>query len=232
MIRPAIQSPPLTMNRKLAYFLGGVFGAPLLALLAFVTIQPIKVLPRLMLAPGYALTDQSGDTLSSEDLRGQIALYSVTYSNCAEPCPPSTELMRSVQSELLALDLKVPVKLVTVSVDAERDTPGALRAFGERLGADFSRWSFLTGDEARLRQVVGGSFGMYYSRQPDGGYALDTRLWLVDGWGLVRAEYSTRLPGLSRVMRDIRLVADEAANSVGVARYAYEAAHLFGCYSR
>lgn len=220
------------MNRKLAYFLGGAFGAPLLALLAFVTLQPIKVLPRIMLAPGFTLIDQDGATFASEDLRGQIALYSITYSGCLAPCPPSTELMRSVQSELAALDLKVPVKLVTVSVDAERDTPEALRAFGRRLGADFSRWSFLTGDEDTVRRVVGGLFGMYYNRQPDGAFTLDTRMWLVDGWGIVRAEYSTRLPGLSRVMRDIRLVADEAANSVGVARYAYEAAHLFGCYSR
>jgi protein SCO1/2 len=220
------------MNRKLAYFFGGLAGAPLLALLAFITFQPIKVLPRLMLAPGYGLTDQNDQPLSSEDLRGQITLYNFTYANCAEPCPPSTAFMRAVQDELPTLNLQVPVRLVTISVDAQRDTPEALRAFGERIGADFARWSFLTADEARLRQVVGGAFGMYFNRKLDGAFELDTRMWLVDGWGMVRAEYSTRLPTLSRVLRDIRLVGEEAANSVGVARYAYEAAHLFGCYTR
>jgi len=32
------------------------------------------------------------------------------------------------------------------------------------------------------------------------------------------------------VLRDIALLTDEAKNSQGAARYAYEAAHLFLCY--
>lgn len=221
------------MTRRLVYLLAGTAGLPLLALLAFVIFQPIKVLPRMALAPGFALTDQDGEPLTSEDLRGAITLYSFTYTHCVDPCPPTAELMRDVQTDLVGMDLDgVPVRLVTVTIDPERDTPEALHAFGERLGADFSRWTFATGDDARLRQVVGNGFDVFYTRRADGSFEFDTRLWLVDGAGLIRAEYSTYLPSKARLLRDIRLVADEARNSQGWARYAYETAHLFACYAR
>ena len=63
------------------------FGATLvLAVIAFATFQPIKVLPRIRLAPGFVLVDQHGDTFTSEDLRGSVTLYTFTYGGCEAPC--------------------------------------------------------------------------------------------------------------------------------------------------
>ena len=53
-----------------------------LAVGAFVVFQPVQVLPRVRLAPGFTLTDQSGERLTSEDLRGKFVLYSLTYTSC------------------------------------------------------------------------------------------------------------------------------------------------------
>ena len=72
---------------------------------------------------------------------------------------------------------------------------------------------------------------MYYGPSDDGGFDYDPAMMLVDGWGILRAEYRTPTPKLETVVRDVRLLIDEAENSEGVARYAYEAAHLFLCYS-
>lgn len=221
------------MNRKLAIACGVVCGLPLVAVLAFVVFQPVKVLPRLQLAPGYSLTDQDNHPLTSDDLRGKISLYSFTYTNCGEQCPPSTARLREVQQQLAERPTNdVPVKLVTVTIDAERDNPVTLRAFGVQTGADFARWTFATGDEARVRQVVANGFGLFYARRPDGAFEFDQRMLLVDGWGIVRAEYSTYVPTLERLLRDIRLMSEEARSGEGIASYVYEAAHLFGCYSQ
>lgn len=223
---------PAHMNRKWALIAGVLFGLPLLAVLSFVIFQPVKVLPRMQLAPGYALTDQDGRTITSEDARGAITLYSFTYAQCGEECPPAIPRLRELQQALAERpEGGVPVRLVTVTVDPERDTPEALRAFGQRAGADFSRWSFVTGDGARLRQTVGSGFGLFYAPQSNGTIEFDQRMVLVDGWGLVRAEYPSHVPPLERLLRDIRLITDEVQNSQGMAKYVYEAAHLFACYA-
>lgn len=220
------------MNRTWTILLSGLFGLPVVAVMAFVVFQPVKVLPRMQLAPGFALTDQDGQALTSEDLRGNITLYSFTYSHCPADCPPATARLRELQQQLGQRPSGgVPVKLVTVTVDAERDTPSVLRDFGAQLGADFDGWAFATGDETRLRRVVANGFGLFFARRPDGSFELDQRMYLVDSLGLIRAEYSFFVPTLERLLRDIRLLTEEAVNSQGMARYVYEAAHLFACYA-
>jgi hypothetical protein len=41
---------------------------------SFIIFRPIIVLPRITIAPGYTLTDQDGNRLTNEDMRGKIAL--------------------------------------------------------------------------------------------------------------------------------------------------------------
>ena len=60
----------------------------------------------------------------------------------------------------------------------------------------------------------------------------DPRIVLVDGWGTLRAEYRVTQPDMEIIARDLRLLTEEAQNSEGTARLAYEAAHLFLCYPR
>ena len=44
-------------------------------LVAFFSLRAYGVLPRLGVAPGYALTASTGETTSSEDMRGKIVVY-------------------------------------------------------------------------------------------------------------------------------------------------------------
>jgi protein SCO1/2 len=210
-----------------------LIGLLVAGVVAFATLRPIQVLPRITLAPGFTLADQNGARLTNEDLRGQIVLYNFTYTGCAAPCPQTSQTMRAVQDRLGEVDTGgLPISLVTISFDPERDTPEALQAFAAQVGADLNVWRFATGDPVRLKYAVGGGFNVYYAPAADGGFTFDPVYVLVDGWGLIRAEYRTAAPATDRLLRDIRLVAEEARNSAGAARYAYEAAHLFLCYPR
>lgn len=208
-------------------------GVLAIGLLAFVVLRPIQVLPRITVAPGFAVLDQDGQPLTSEDLRGAITLYNFSYSNCRPPCPDTTAVMQAVAQRLPTVDTRgVPVRLVTLSVDPQRDTAEVLRAFGARYGADFAQWRFATAEVGRLKYLIGGGFGIYYQMRPDETLVLDPAFMLVDGDGLLRAEYRTASPNLDIILRDIRLLAMEAVNSAGPGRLAYEAAHLFVCYPR
>jgi protein SCO1/2 len=200
--------------------------------LGFVIFQPLQVLPRITLAPGFSFTDYSGQRLTNEDLRGKIVLYTFTYTTCKDDCAESGAIMQAVQAELAQRELSVPVELVTISFDPENDTAQQLAAYAAHYEADPMRWHIVSGEATPLKQVIGGGFTTYYTANNNDGFDFDPAFILVDGWGIMRAEYRTATPSIDSILRDIELVVSEALNSEGAARYAYEAAHLFLCYPR
>lgn len=200
------------------------------AIISFVVFQPILVLPRINLAPGYALTDQFGNQLTSEQMRGQIVLYNFTFSNCQE-CAPSNEVMAQVQNRLDEVSVTgIPVKMVSISVDPDHDTPEVLNQFAQSLGAQPEKWIFATGSPTMLKSVIGGGFSLFYQQKDDGSFDLDPGFMLIDGNGIMRAEYRTAVPEVDIIVRDIGLLIEESQNSKGAAKIGYEAAHLFLCY--
>lgn len=219
------------MNRKLTIALGTLFGTPLLALWLFVTVQPIKVLPRLKLAPGYSLISEQDRPFTSDMVRGQVVLYQFVHTTCGADCQSIWTNLQALAAQLPTTTVgEIPVKLVVITLDPDHDTPQVLAEFGQQLGADAARWTFLTGAEGEISQVLRHGFGVAYKREADGKLSFLNRTVLVDGWGIVRAEYVFARPSAEQLANDIQLVLSEARNSRGAARYAYEAAHLFGCY--
>jgi protein SCO1/2 len=211
---------------------------PFLAMLAFATFKPILVLPRMALAPGFLLTDQTGARLTNEDLRGRLVLYNFTYTNCVAPCPETGSVMNAVQAALPTIATQgLPVTLVTLFFDPDRDNATQLQRYAERFGADPAVWRLATGEALPLKYIIGGGFGVYYqlNTPPDaqkGDFTFEPMFVLVDGASIVRAKYRTATPDLAILRRDIELVAKEAAESTGAGRLVYEAAHLFVCYPK
>ncbi len=220
------------------YFLGGLYS--LLALIiisafAFKIFQPIKVLPRMQLSPAFDLTDQSNGRLTSEDLRGQFVLYTFMYTHCPAPCYNINETIQEVQSRLDEVELDgIEVSFVTISFDPDRDTTSALQTYVDSINANTEQWSFATTtNKSLLKTIIGSGFETYYEDKGDGSFAFDPSFVLVDGWGIVRAEYryTTEVSNADRILRHLGVLADEVRNSTGSAKLAYEAAHLFLCYA-
>ncbi|MGZ8773846.1 MAG: SCO family protein [Acidimicrobiia bacterium] len=205
-----------------------------LSVFAFVIFQPVQVLPRVRLAPGFTLTDQSGERVTSEDLRGKFVLYSFTYTNCPPPCGDVDATVQAVRGRLNEVELYGnEVAFVTISVDPERDTPEALALHAADVGAD-ATWRFATTDDlGAIKDIVGGGFHTFFEQQDDGTFVLDPAFVLVDGYGIIRNEYryQTVAPDVDRIVRHIGVLAEEVEKSTGAATLAYEAAHLFLCYS-
>ncbi|MCP4362422.1 MAG: SCO family protein [Chloroflexi bacterium] len=211
------------------------FGAFLfiaLTLGLFVTLRPVVVLPRITLAPGFRLTDQSGVQISNEDMRGGITLYNFTYARCQANCPQTSPIMADVQAQLDEIEAGgIPLNLVTITIDPEHDTPEHLAVYADQIGADPNIWHLVTGSPVQIRSVIGGGFSIFYTEK-ENGIKFDPAFMLVDGNGILRAEYRTAVPDTNIILRDIGLLAEEAHNSEGASKLAYEAAHLFLCYPR
>ncbi|MFN8488743.1 MAG: SCO family protein [Caldilineaceae bacterium] len=220
-------------TKKRAGLWYALFTLPFLAALAFSIFQPIQVLPRISLSPGFALTDQDGKRLTNEDLRGHLVLYNFTYTNCVAPCPQTSGSLLAVQQQLAQINTRgLPVDLVTISFDPTRDQPAQLRTYAAQLGADTTHWHFVSGVPLQLKNIIGGGFGAYYQAEADGSFTFDPQFVLVDGLGIIRAKYRTAALDPAIIQRDLELITAEARNSKGAAKFAYEAAHLFLCYPK
>lgn len=221
------------MNRKVIIRSAIPVVLILAAAVAFALFEPIQVLPRIRLAPGYLLIDQDAQAITSEDVRGNIVLYNFGYTGCGDECSDMNETMIEVQRRLGEVDAgDTEISFVTVSFDAETDTPAVLKDHAAKLGADTDRWKFLSGDPMHLQNVVKAGFEAYYKQEDDGRFVFDPVFILVDGWGVIRGEYryQTQASDADKIVHHLDVLGEEIRNSHGAASLAYEAAHFFLCY--
>jgi len=147
--------------------------------------------------PDFQLTERGGKTMGRDDLKGKVWIASFVFTRCSGPCPSITGTMARLQKELADLP---DVRLVTFTVDPERDTPQALRDYANRFGADADRWLFLTGDKARIHELSEKGFRLAVAeakgsaRTPGNEFDHSTRLILVDRQGRIRGYFDGTNP--------------------------------------
>lgn len=212
---------------------GGVLVVFIVAALAFAIFEPIQVLPRSGLAPGYSLTSQTGTPVNSESGRGAVTLYSFAPTDCGEECSAMDETMTRVRDRVdTEVDLEgTEFRLVTIALDAISD-PQQLQVAAEASGADGETWQWLGGSESEIRTVVGAGFQRFYEIKTDGSIRFDPGYVLVDGAGVVRGEYryQTLADDSDKITSHVAVLAEEIRYADGAGAIAYEAAHLFLCY--
>lgn len=104
-------------------------------------------LPTGVLAPAFALNDQSGRRVSLTEQRGRVTVLAFVYSTCGPPCLVIAQQIRGALDELAA-----PVPVLLVSADPAADTPARIRRFLARTSLS-GRVSYLSGSPAQLRPV-------------------------------------------------------------------------------
>ncbi|HEY7290713.1 MAG TPA: SCO family protein [Vicinamibacterales bacterium] len=123
-----------------------------------------------LLKPGEAVpdapfVDQDGKKRHFADFKGEPVVMTFIYTKCPLPtfCPLMDRHFAAMQKPLKADPAFKSVHLVTVSFDPVTDTPPVLKAHAKTLGADLSRWTFLTGDRDEIDRFSA-HFGVQVSR--------------------------------------------------------------------
>jgi protein SCO1/2 len=99
----------------------------------------------------FSLTNQNGRAVSLADLRGQVWVADIIFTRCPGPCLKMTKQIKALQDALPSGD---KAKLVTLTTDADFDTPPVLKIYAERFGADSQRWMFLTGTKQEVAKLA------------------------------------------------------------------------------
>lgn len=213
----AVSKEATTTHKGLPGVVWGMIAASLVfALLAGIAAyaRSKKVdLPVLGEVPAFAMRDQAGAPVSPDDLRGQPYIADFIFTSCTASCPKLTARMKQLHEKIVAK--QSTVRLVSISVDPETDTPAELARYATRYGADPKVWRFLTGSIEQLEPVVVKGFKIQYEKvKPISPNAnLVTIMhgdWfvLVDGKGRIRGYYDTNDSGkLDAVLEHAQILA-------------------------
>lgn len=196
-------NPSPTSNSRL-WLMAGALGI-IVALIAVVAVrQQLRrpagpPLPVLFGVSDFRLTNQLGRAVTLADLRGQVSVVNVIFTRCPGPCLTMSRQFAMLQKQLPAGE---DVRLVSLTVDPEFDTPEVLKAYGDKLGTDVARWWFLTGSNAELRRVAIDDFKFVAvpkdvedQESKDDLFIHSTYFMILDGRGRVRAVIESAEPG-------------------------------------
>jgi len=110
--------------------------------------QPLPVLAPVA---DFSLTNQNNAAVSLADLRGKVWVADIIFTRCPGPCLRMTRQMKELQD---ALSQDNSTRLVSLTTDADNDTPEVLKAYATKYGADASRWMFLTGTKKQINNLA------------------------------------------------------------------------------
>jgi protein SCO1/2 len=118
--------------------------------------------------PDATFVDQDGKTRDFASFKGSTVLITFIYTKCPMPtfCPLMDRHFVAVQARAKSDPALQRVHLVSVSFDPATDTPPVLKEHAASLGADLSRWTFLTGDRDDIDRFAA-RFGVALTREMD-----------------------------------------------------------------
>ncbi len=182
----------------IAFFLVVTIGvlAPL-----FVERFTSRSLPVLGEAPQFDLTDTNEDRITASSLLGKVWVSNFFFTSCQGPCPIMNGNLARVEEGFRHID---NLRFVSFTIDPETDTPEVLKEYGTKLGADLTRWHFLTGSKETLKElsIRGFKLGLDSDSKVHA-----TRLVLIDKQGKVRGYYDgTEHKAMKQLVKDIKIL--------------------------
>ncbi|HET7854438.1 MAG TPA: SCO family protein [Candidatus Methylomirabilis sp.] len=174
--------------------------------------------------PDFSLIERSGRKVNREDLLGKVSITNFIFTHCLDTCPLQSAEMAKLQADFLE---EKDLRLVSITVDPERDTPEVLSRYAKRYGADPERWLFLTGEKKTIYRLALEGFRLNVADPAEGvkswllgpapllahheetgtQFIHSSRFVLVDRRARIRGYYhSNEHESLQRLRRDARVL--------------------------
>jgi|KBSSwiStaDraftv2_1062776.scaffolds.fasta_scaffold264064_1 protein SCO1/2 len=137
-------------------------------------------------------TNDSGQALKLDTLRGRVQVVVMFFANCNYACPLLIHDLQRIEAALPE-GTRARVGFTLVTLDSERDTPEALRQFrlGRKLAAE--RWTLLHGSPADTLELAA-LLGVKFKREASGQFAHSNLITVLSEQG----EIVHQLAGLNQ----------------------------------
>lgn len=108
-------------------------------------------LPVLSYVPSFSFSDQEGKAVTDKDLSGKVYVAEYFFTTCRGICPKLNTNMKKLAGDFA----KEPdFRVLSFTVDPETDNVARMKHYADSLGADPSRWYFLTGRKDSLYHLA------------------------------------------------------------------------------
>ncbi|WP_193184661.1 SCO family protein [Nisaea sediminum] len=143
------------MSKKTFFFLVSFLGLALVGSIAagywLVSGGRIGQLETADLVGGpFSLTDETGATLSNEDLKGRYMMVFFGYTYCPDVCPTTLTVVTQAL-DMLEPTVRDKVEPVFITIDPARDTSAALAAYSQHF---HDKIHYLTGTPEQIAEVA------------------------------------------------------------------------------
>ena len=193
------------MNQKIRFIIYGIVAVFLLITFFFKESNAIDDLPITGAVPDFEFTDSNGETITREDMEGKVWVADFIFTTCTMACPIMTGNMNIIHKSFKEDN---NVRIVSISVYPEYDTPEILKEYASRYNANTDRWHFLTGPEESVKNIIKTGFKI-------GDYEdiifHSEKFALVDISGNIRGYYSgMKTEDMSKLKKDIKKLLKES----------------------
>lgn len=158
----------------------------------------------------FQFTDQSGDLISEESVKGKIYVANFFFSICPGICPTMTQNLLTVQKAFKDDD---EIVLLSHSVMPATDSVAQLKKYAERWKINSRKWHLLTGDKVQIYQLARQAYfaEKEMGLQKDKNEFLHTEnAFLIDKNGYIRGVYNATLPlDIENMIHDIKVLKAE-----------------------
>lgn len=168
--------------------------------------RPLEGLKEFGAVPEFSLIERDGRRITLSDLKGKVWIVNFIYTNCPDTCPIQSAQMRQIQEDF---QNEKDLRLVSITVDPERDTPAVLTEYASRFTADPVRWFFLTGEKQTIYKFAQegfhlGAVEIPHEKRPESGatHTHSPRFVLVDRKAQIRGYYVSTDPDALKRLRD------------------------------
>jgi len=157
--------------------------------------EPLPVIGSI---PEFEFIDSEGRDISLTNLKGKVWVADFIFTTCTMACPIMTGNMNTIHKKYKKND---DLRLVSISVYPEYDTPEVLKKYASQYQADTDTWHFLTGNESTVKEVIKDGFKI-------GDYEdiifHSEKFALVDKNGMIRAYYNgMKTEDMKKLKKDI-----------------------------
>lgn len=153
--------------------------------------------------PDFSYVNEDGEQVSKTDLLGEAWLANFVFTNCSTVCPPMTANLAKVQGMMKEAGLNN--RIISFSVDPERDTPEVLKEFAGRFQLDLETWDFLTGYEQEEVKELAKSFKTL--AEPEEGtdqFIHSTKIFLINEDGTIVKGYNGLQVPVEEIISDLK----------------------------
>ena len=164
--------------------------------------------------PDFKLTSQTGNSVSQSDLAGKIYVANFFFASCQDVCKKMSTNLREVQA---AFTQEPRVKIVSYSVDPERDSVAVLDKYAEAYGANPNTWYFLTGPKEQIYKLAQEGYKVPAMQAPSiiPDFIHSEKLLLIDEEKHVRGIYDGTNPEeVDRLITEIKVLLQEKNKNV------------------